>query len=467
MPDEASIRPDMETLSKEVKDYYNKADLAFKKGNYGYAIELLSRILSIQPDLIEARRYLRLVENKGLQEKPPSLKKRISNKTKGLFATLRAAILESRGNYLAAIEEYERTLMANPKNAFALTKLGGAFVKANMPDEAIDAFEGSFEITVENIQVANKLGFLYRERADFKKARFYYEHALSISPEDPEAQEGLKEVDTRETIAKGRWEDQETFRTKIKDGEEAERLEKEDKVVRTESDIDYLIKSNLEKLKETRQDINLLRTLGQLYARKADFDNAIEYYQKALEIDPTNIAFKVRLGELQLAKIQKEIKKKESGPQDVKTVRDIEELKSRRDKLRLKELENRVVQYPGDLALRFEYGILLKNRGELDKAIGEFQTAVKDPSKRTQALNILGSCFSEKKMYDIAVDQFKKALEGLSTLNAEKKDIIYNLGTTYEEMGETKLATEEFKKIYKVDIGYKDVALKVNKAYKG
>ena len=467
MLNEISIRPDMETLSREVKDYYNKADLAFKKSNYDYAIELLSRILSIQPDLIEARRYLRLVENKRLQEKPPSIQKRISNKTKALFTTLKAVILESKSNYLAAIEEYERVLIINPKNTFVLTKLGEAFVKANMPDEAIDAFEAAFEITAENIQVAKKLGFLYREKTDFKKARFYYEHALGISPEDPEAQEGLKEVDTRETIAKGRWEDQETYRTKIKDGEEAEKLEKEDRVVRTESDIDYLIKSNLEKFKETPQDINLLRTLGQLYTRKADFDNALEYYQKALEVDPANIAFKARLGELQLAKIQKEIEKKESGPQSPKTAEEVEELKSRRDELRLKELENRVAQYPGDLALRFEYGALLKNEGKLDKAIGEFQTAVKDPSRQTQALNMLGSCFREKKMYDLAVDQFKKALEGLSTLNAEKKEVIYNLGITYEEMGKAELAIEEFKKIYKVDIGYKDVAQKVDKAYKG
>ena len=70
------------------------------------------------------------------------------------------------------------------------------------------------------------------------------------------------------------------------------------------------------------------------------------------------------------------------------------------------------------------------------KRSAQFQLSVKDPSKITSSLNKLGLCFKAKEMYDIAVEQFKKALGNESTLNAATKDIIYNLGTTYEIMGE-------------------------------
>lgn len=49
----------------------------------------------------------------------------------------------------------------------------------------------------------------------------------------------------------------------------------------------------------------------------------------------------------------------------------------------------------------------------------------------------------------------------------EKKDLIYNLGCVLESMGRKEEAIEQFKQIYEVDIGYRDVAAKVDAFYAG
>ena len=46
-----------------------------------------------------------------------------------------------------------------------------------------------------------------------------------------------------------------------------------------------------------------------------------------------------------------------------------------------------------------------------------------------------------------------------------KKEIIYELGDCYEKMGKKEEAINEFKLIYAEDIGYRDVADKINAYY--
>jgi hypothetical protein len=50
-------------------------------------------------------------------------------------------------------------------------------------------------------------------------------------------------------------------------------------------------------------------------------------------------------------------------------------------------------------------------------------------------------------------------------MDETKKDVIYELGACYELMGKPELAIEEFKMIYSEDIGFRDVADKINAFY--
>jgi hypothetical protein len=50
-------------------------------------------------------------------------------------------------------------------------------------------------------------------------------------------------------------------------------------------------------------------------------------------------------------------------------------------------------------------------------------------------------------------------------MDSVKKDVIYNLARTYEDMGKHAEALERFKTIYADDIGFRDIAQRVEKLY--
>jgi len=136
------------------------------------------------------------------------------------------------------------------------------------------------------------------------------------------------------------------------------------------------------------------------------------------------------------------------------------------DEARLTDLKERVGRQPSDLLLRYQLGELLFHMKKYDEAATELQQASQNEKRRVRALNLLGSCFKAKNMLDLAVTQFEKALQTEDASTDEGKEILYNLGVTYEAMSKTEEALEAFKKIYEVDINYRDVGQKVENFYK-
>jgi hypothetical protein len=50
-------------------------------------------------------------------------------------------------------------------------------------------------------------------------------------------------------------------------------------------------------------------------------------------------------------------------------------------------------------------------------------------------------------------------------MDAMKKEIVYNLGLVYEQMGDGEKYIDAMKKIYEADYGYRDVARRVESSY--
>ncbi len=71
----------------------------------------------------------------------------------------------------------------------------------------------------------------------------------------------------------------------------------------------------------------------------------------------------------------------------------------------------------------------------------------------------------ERGMYDVALSQFEKAMEGKAVFDDQKKEIVYLLASVYEQQGKHELAEAHYKSIYEVDISYRDVAEKVEGGY--
>ena len=80
-------------------------------------------------------------------------------------------------------------------------------------------------------------------------------------------------------------------------------------------------------------------------------------------------------------------------------------------------------------------------------------------------MSYLAQCFAKRGINESAVRTFQNAIKEKASLDDEKKDLVYNLGLVYEKMGKKAEAIEQFLQIYETDIGYRDVAAKVDAHY--
>jgi tetratricopeptide (TPR) repeat protein len=128
--------------------------------------------------------------------------------------------------------------------------------------------------------------------------------------------------------------------------------------------------------------------------------------------------------------------------------------------LRVAESRRRLERNPSDTASRFELGQGLLELGEVDAAIAELQHAVKDPRKKTEALFLLGRAFQKKDLADLAIGQFSKALESAGT-GALAKEALYEMGEICAQTGKRDEAMQHFTRILEQDIGFRDVAARV------
>ena len=135
--------------------------------------------------------------------------------------------------------------------------------------------------------------------------------------------------------------------------------------------------------------------------------------------------------------------------------------------MRLFLAEARVRAQPNEGEFRYELGAALYKVGQYKRATEELQQSLKQPSVRYPALNLLGLAFMKRGMLDFAVNRLSLAESELPGMDEIKKEISYNLGLVYELSKMPDKALEQWKKIYEVDMSYRDVAARVEASYGG
>ena len=115
-----------------------------------------------------------------------------------------------------------------------------------------------------------------------------------------------------------------------------------------------------------------------------------------------------------------------------------------------------------DYDTRYNLGIAYKERGLLDEAIAEFQLASKDESRLLECCSMLGLCFLEKGMPQIAIKWFEKGLNSPGRSEEEQHGLRYDLAIAYESAGEPERALELYMDIYRVNARSRDVKDRVS-----
>jgi Flp pilus assembly protein TadD len=211
-----------------------------------------------------------------------------------------------------------------------------------------------------------------------------------------------------------------------------------------------------------------------LNEQKEDFEAAIRWYQYAADLTKgADTGLLRRISDLKIKCLEGEIAAHEEflsthTPEDELYAEKSEQLRAakiNRAQIRITDAQERVARNPTDLQLRFELGENFFNAERFRDAVPELQRARQNPHARLKAMNLLGCCYGELGMLDLATKQLEEASQEISAMDAMKKEIVYNLGVLYERMSETEKSLACMKQIYEVDYGYRDVARRVESSY--
>ena len=111
-----------------------------------------------------------------------------------------------------------------------------------------------------------------------------------------------------------------------------------------------------------------------------------------------------------------------------------------------------------DYDTHFNLGIAYREMGLLDEAIGEFQLAAKDERYIVDSSSLLGICFLEKGLPELAVRSYRKGLASPSISEDATLGLLYDMGTAYLTLGDSAAAYKTFVEVYGLNSHYRDVS---------
>lgn len=436
--------------------------------NLDYAIEIYANILKQQPGCLEVRKKLRAAQLKKTSGNTP-IANFLGKVTAAPFRVTGKSKIEK--NPLKAMEEAEKSLSTNPKNPIAGNLLAEAAIAAGFPGTAVFARETIFEFDSSNLPNLKALGQAHLSNGDTENAIRVGNLILKKKAGDADAQEMLKQASVAIALDKGKWEESDDYREKLKDQDEAQVLEQANRAVTDARGLETLIQQVYSRIEATPDDINNYREISELYHRGNDVETAIAWVQKARELPngKTDVSLEQREHTLILEYFDQGVDQKQqalsSDPENPQLQGELQQAVEQKQGYRREQLSSLVERYPNDYNYRYQFGEILFEETLYDDAIAQFQLAQRNPNVRLDALVYLGRSYKAKAFYDLAIQQYLAVKNEIPVLDDRKKEAIYELGQCYEAKGQQEQAIEEYKEVYSADISYRDVAEKINAYY--
>ena len=458
----------MSEINRDVRLLFQKGNDALIRDNFDYAVDLFNQVLQREPGLFDARKALRAAQNKKSGGGGFFKKAWGTASSSPLVAKAQFAL---RHDPAEALQIAEQILNNDPTNSGAHKIVIEAASALELPRTAVLSLEILHRNSPKDKDLVIRFAEALAEIGETSRAERTLLEFARNAPRDGDILQALKNVSARHTLNEGGYEalasGEGSYRDILKNEKEATALEQQNRVQKSEDVAERLIEENETRLKAEPGNVKLMRTLAELYTQKNQFDRALAYYDqiKATDsgaadstLDRAIAETKVKQFEVELASLD------QTSPEYAEKAA---ALKAEKLNFQMADCKKRVEKFPTDLALRYEMGVLYFQAGKIGEAIQELQKAQQNPHKRIAAMNYLAQCFAKRKMFDLGAKTLQNAIKEKPVFDDEKKDLIYNLGCIFESMEKKEEAVEQFKQIYEVDIGYKDVAAKVDAYYAG
>jgi tetratricopeptide (TPR) repeat protein len=452
-------------VARDLRELYQKGNTALQRQNFDYAIAILAQVLQKEPAFFEARQALRAAQFKKYGTGGGFFKKVLGG------ASSQPAIAKGqmtvRKNPIEALRIAEEILTGDPNSTGAHKLVAEAALAADMPRTACLSLEILLKDNARDFDLSMQYGEALTRAGQVPKAEAVYSELLRLYPHKGEVATALKDLSAQTTLSEGGYDaladGTGSYRDVLKNKEEAVQLEQEHRTVKTEDVAERLIAEYEAQLQREPNNLKRLRDVAELYTQKKQYDRALQYYERIRGTEGGDSSIERAIADTTLRRFNHLLENLDQSAPDY--AEQLAALQKEKDTWELTECQKRVENYPTDLQIRFDLGQLYLKNKRITEAIQEFQKAQNNPARRLASMGCLAQCFAARGMNDLAARKLQEALKEKPGFDDEKKDLIYQLGCVLEKMGKADEAIEQFKQIYEADIGYKDVAAKVDAYY--
>jgi tetratricopeptide (TPR) repeat protein len=456
-------------VSRDTRALFTRGTEALAQDNYDYALTLLNKALEAEPGFFDCRKALRDAQFRKAGGGGSGFFKKMLNRagSSPQEAKARMALGKNPGEAMAIAEQI---LNGDPNSSAAHRIIVDAGNALELPRTVAMSYETLVKNSPKDKTLAIEFAHAVSAIGEGSRAEKILMDLLREMPNDGDLKMALKDLSARKTLDEGGYGALEggggSYRDILKNKDEAVSLEQEKRVQKSEDVTERLIGEYEARLETEPNNFKLVRSLAELYTQKKQFDRALAYYDRVKKSDLGNDPSLDQSIATTIAK-RFDFQMEQLNPLEPDHATQVEAIKAEKLAFQVAECQKRVEKYPTDLAIRFEMGVLYFQTGKIGEAIQEFQKAQGNPYKRLTAMSYLAQCFAKRKMFDIAARTLQNAIKEKPVFDDEKKDLIYNLGVVLESMNKKEDAIEQFKQIYEMDAGYKDVSAKVDAFYAG
>ena len=431
--------------------FFERADEVAEMGNWEFAIELYLEGIQREPDnLVRGHQKLR----------EASLRRKLSGgKPAGMMEQLKR---RPGKDPLTNLINAEYLLAKDPGSLACMEAVLKAAQAMDLKDVllwmSLTVLDAQRKSAKPSKRVLMLLAGSLAGAAEYGAALEACRMVKQISPDDATLDQLMAELSAKQTIKRGRYDQDGDFTKGVKDMGKQQELIQKDSLLQESSYLEQQIaKARSDYLAAPNEPGKVIALVEALLKIEDDAheNQAIEVLSRAHSQIGT-YQFKMRIGDIHIRQMDRQRR----GLQAAGDQAGVEELNRRQLAFELEEYAERCVNYPTDLSLRFELGTRQFRAGKYDEAIGAMQQARRDPRRQLQAITILGQSFAKKGWLPEAAETLEQAFAHEMT-ESQSLAMRYALGDVLEQMGQFPRALEQFSKVAQADFAYKDVRSRV------
>lgn len=349
------------------------------------------------------------------------------------------AISEKTNDYSKSIHYFATSTKINPNNEIAWHNLGLAYRVLNDIPNSIKCYETSIKLNPNYLRPYNNLAFIHVTNSQFKKAEDLLLRALKINPYYLQTNINLA------AIYKSHLKNKDKFIYHIKKILAIEPWDEDAILFLTSHYIETLKYDKARELFDRLLSLNKFKyqsssnfcTNGALiYNRLGEFEKAMKFANRALEIDDLNF--------LALMEIAFSFKNLDNNSSNIKYT-------SNKTNEKLISIYNQVININPKYheAYRLK-GIALTCLGRFEESINVFKKATEINPSDANVLNDLGLSYGKIKDFENAISSCIKAIE----LDSQNEMFYYNLADYYIDLENYELSIIFFRKAVKLRSNY-------------